>query len=207
MSFQSCYGFPPCHRDCSAGHCEWQRAFEWAARNGQGPQFWEGRKSCKMWVELCFCWVCTGKFVNYFFWGGSFIHYLQRCMTRPKDKNWSRWIFSTNLCFLQNEMMGMYIDTVIRSKPTMFTWAIPDMNPGSTKSLTKEPHQLVAEGTKRYKVWWNRQWFLKFLVAIGLGYLEFVYGITWKTYNIVNGLECRTIEWDCFAFWDCCQRS
>ena len=40
----------------------------------------------------------------------------------------------------------MDIDTV-QSKPTMFTWAIHDMKPGSTNSLSKEPHQLVAEGT------------------------------------------------------------
>lgn len=149
-------------------------------------------------LEICYMTI---------FLGGLFIHYLQRSMTWPKDPSWRRSIFCTDLCFLQKEMMGMDIDTVIRSKPTMFTWAIPDMNPGSTKSLAKEPHQLVAEGTWRYKVWWNRQCFLKFLLAIGVGYLKFVYGITWKTYNIVNGLECRTIEWDCFAFWDCCPRS
>ena len=138
--------FPPCHRDCSAGHCEWQRAFEWAARNGQGPQFWEGRKILQDVGGIVFL---LGRYLEicYFFGGGSFIYYLQRSMTWPKDPSWRRSIFCTDLCFLQNEMMGLDIDTVIRSKPTMFTWAIHDMNPGSTKSLTKEPHQLVAEGT------------------------------------------------------------
>lgn len=171
---QLCYGFsslPPWlfGRSLWMTTSLWMSCAKWPGTSVL--QFWEGRKSCKMWVEL----YCFGRYLEIcYFLGGSFIYYLQRSMTWPNDPSWRRSIFCTDLCFFQNEMMAMDIDTVIRSKPTMFTWAIHEMKPGSTNSLSKEPHQLVAEGTWSYKVWWYRPCLLKFLLAIGVRYLEFV---------------------------------